>query len=106
MPARTPLDDGALDAALVDLPGWHRDGAAGGPNRIVRELQLPGFRAALAFLVRVGFEAEALDHHPEIRNVYDRVTLALSTHDAGDRVTEMDLTLARKIDAILAESVA
>lgn len=106
MPSRTPLDAAALDAALVDLPGWHRDGPPDGPNRIVRELQLPGFRAAMAFVVRVGFEAEALDHHPEIRNVYDRVTLALATHDAGDRVTEMDLALARKIDAVLAETVA
>jgi 4a-hydroxytetrahydrobiopterin dehydratase len=100
MPARTPLDAAALDAALADLPGWRREGEAGGPNRLVREWRLASFRDAVAFLVRVAFEAEAMDHHPEITNVYDRVALALATHDAGDRVTETDLALARRIDAV------
>ena len=97
MPARTPLSDDALDAALPD--GWRREATDGG-NRVVRDFAFDDFRAAWAFLTRVAFEAEALDHHPEITNVYDRVTLALSTHDAGDRVTETDLALARRIDAL------
>ena len=96
MPGRTPLTDEQIDAALS---GWRRE-AAGDGNRIVREVRLGDFRAAFAFLTRVAFEAEALDHHPEITNVYDRVTLALTTHDAGNRVTETDLALAERIDAL------
>ena len=97
MAARTPLADAAIDAALPE--GWRRE-AAGDGNRIVRDFAFPDFRAAFAFLARVAFEAEAADHHPEIRNVYGNVTLAFSTHDAGDRVTETDLALARRVDAL------
>ena len=95
MPARTPLDSATLEAALAGLPGWSRAG-----DSIEKQFEFDDFRAALAFMVRVGFEAEALDHHPELRNVYNRVTVGLSTHDAGDRVTEMDLELARNIEGI------
>lgn len=95
MPDRSPLDTASIDAALTNLPGWSRAG-----DRIEKTFRFNGFRAALAFIVRVGFEAEALDHHPEITNVYDSVTFGLSTHDAGDRVTTMDLELARRIEAI------
>jgi len=95
MPARTPLSADAIAAALEGLDGWSVDG-----DRIVKELKFGSFREALAFLVRVGFEAEGMDHHPEITNVYDRVTLALATHDAGNKVTETDLELARRIDAL------
>lgn len=97
MPDRTPLDAAALDAALAGLPGWAGDGA-----RIAKTFRLGSFREAVAFLVRVAFEAEAMDHHPEITNVYDRVTLALSTHDAGDRVTGMDVELAGRIERLAA----
>jgi 4a-hydroxytetrahydrobiopterin dehydratase len=100
MPARTPLARTEIEAALAGLPGWTIGGADGGPNRLEKTFRLGDFRGAVAFLVRVAFEAEALDHHPEITNVYDRVALALATHDAGDRVTEMDLALARRIDAV------
>ena len=95
MPARSPLDSDALESALSDLPGWSLAG-----DSLEKTFRFDSFPAALAFIVRVGFEAEALDHHPEIGNVYDRVTLGLSTHDAGDRVTEMDVELARRIEAI------
>jgi 4a-hydroxytetrahydrobiopterin dehydratase len=53
----------------------------------------------MSFLVRLSFEAEQRDHHPEIFNVYDRVELTLRTHDAGDRITKADVELARAIDA-------
>lgn len=97
MPARDPLPDDRIDAALPD--GWRRQSDGEG-NRITRDLSFADFREAFAFLTRVAFEAEALDHHPEITNVYDRVTLALSTHDAGHRVTETDLELARRINRL------
>lgn len=95
MPARTPLEAGDIDAALSDMDGWSREG-----NAIRKTFRFDGFRGAVAFIVRAAFEAEALDHHPEIVNMYDSVTVSLSTHDAGDRVTEMDLELARRIEAL------
>lgn len=97
MPARTPLPDDAIAEALLSLSGWTYDAAR---RRLVRVLTFADFREAFAFLTRVAFEAEAMDHHPEIENVYHRVTLALATHDAGDRVTETDVALARRIDRL------
>lgn len=99
MPARTPLSDADLEAALRDLEGWDLEADDDG-NRIVRDFSLGDFRSAWSFLTRVAFEAEDMDHHPEIANVYDQVSLSLSTHDADNRVTETDLELARRIDAI------
>ena len=95
MPDRTPLPDAAVDAALADLNGWQRE-----DSTLVRQLEFGDFREAFAFLTRVAFEAEGMDHHPEITNVYNSVRLALSTHDADNRVTETDLELARRINAI------
>lgn len=99
MPARDPLSDADLHAALARLDGW-RPEAGGDGGRIVRDFAFGDFREAFAFLTRVAFEAEALDHHPEITNVYNRVRLALNTHDAGGRVTETDLALAARIDSL------
>ena len=95
MPARTPLSDDQIEAGLADLDGWARDG-----DRIVKTYRFSGFREAVAFLIRVAFICDTRDHHPELTNVYDRVTLAFNTHDAGGKVTETDLALAREIDAM------
>ena len=98
MPARTPLAAGDLDAALAapDLAGWTRAGDA-----IAWERTFSDVPAAAAFIVRVLFAAEAMDHHPEITTVYTRVALSLATHDAGDRATETDLALARQIGQMI-----
>ncbi|HYE57730.1 MAG TPA: 4a-hydroxytetrahydrobiopterin dehydratase [Rhodothermales bacterium] len=90
----TPLSSDELDRLVTELDGW--DVAADG---LTRTFRLGSFRAAMAFLVRVAFEAEEMNHHPEIENVYDRVALRLRTHDAGDLVTARDVELARRIDA-------
>ena len=97
MPSRTPLSADALDAALAapDLAGWTRDGDA-----IAWEHTFSDVPAAAAFIVRALFAAEAADHHPEITTVYTRVALSLSTHDAGNRVTETDLALARQVSGL------
>jgi 4a-hydroxytetrahydrobiopterin dehydratase len=95
MPDRTPLSDDAIADALAGLDGWSLDA-----DRLVRTWAFDSFREAFAFLTRVAFEAEAMDHHPEITNVYGRVTLALATHDAGDRVTDTDVALARRLSAL------
>lgn len=93
--SREPLTDDRIRAALTDLPGWsHEDDA------LAKTFTFDDFRAALAFIVRVGFEAEQRGHHPNLTNVYNRVEIALTTHDAGDRVTEKDVDLARAIEAI------
>ena len=84
-----------IDAALTSLSDWKRDGGA-----IAASYALPSFRDALAFLVRVGFEAEAMNHHPEIANVYNRVWFKLNTHDAGGAVTDRDIALARQISGV------
>ena len=96
MPSRDPLSADQIDAALPD--GWRRQSE---PERIVWERSFPDFQTAWAFLTRVAFVAEGLDHHPEMTNVYGDVRLALSTHDAGDRVTDTDLAFARRVNEVL-----
>jgi 4a-hydroxytetrahydrobiopterin dehydratase len=84
------------DEALVELNGWRYDET---DSIIVRDLKFKDFSAAFGFMARVALAAEKAGHHPEWNNVYNRVTIALSTHDAGG-VTEKDISLARTIDAI------
>jgi 4a-hydroxytetrahydrobiopterin dehydratase len=83
-----------IDAALTLLPDWKREGGA-----IAAAYSFASFRDAVAFILRVGFEAEEMNHHPEIVNVYNRVSFSLSTHDAGGAITERDITLAGRISA-------
>lgn len=88
-----PLPDAAIKEALAELPGWeHKRG------KLTKSFTFASFKEALSFLVRIGLEAESQDHHPDIHNVYNRVTLTLSTHDADDKVTEKDVRLARTIE--------
>ncbi|MGH2586006.1 MAG: 4a-hydroxytetrahydrobiopterin dehydratase [Dehalococcoidia bacterium] len=88
------LNDAAIDEGLRSLNGWTRDG-----DTIRRDLTFGSFREAISFIVRIAFEAEQRDHHPDLANVYNRVTIRLSTHDAGG-ITEKDFDLARAIDRI------
>lgn len=92
-----PLDPQTLAAALLALPHWRLDRA--GPA-LRRDFRFADFSAAFAFMTRVALLAEAAGHHPDWSNVYNRVSIALSTHDAGG-VTERDLDLARRIDGLL-----
>ena len=84
-----------IDAALKELPGWRFDA-----DKLVRKFEFGSFKEAVSFLVRVAFEAEARDHHPEVHNVFKWVTISLSTHDAGGKVTSKDVDLASAIQAI------
>lgn len=92
-----PLTSSEITAALRELPGWtvERDALA-------RTFQFADFKAALVFMVRAGFEAEALNHHPEWTNVYNRVAVRLTTHDAGNRVTTKDVELAQRLSRLAA----
>jgi 4a-hydroxytetrahydrobiopterin dehydratase len=70
-------------------------------NKLYRRFEFRNFSEAFAFMTRVAIEAEKMDHHPLWTNVWNTVEIWLSTHDAGNMVTEKDWKLARRIDAIL-----
>lgn len=90
-----PLPDDERRLALASLPDWHD---VEGRNAIARTLDFPDFCSAFSFMTEVALAAEKMDHHPEWFNVYGRVEITLSSHDAGG-VTERDLRLAALIDA-------
>ena len=91
----TKLEGPALQAALAQLPAWTFDAER---HAIRRTLRFADFNAAFGFMSRVALLAEKMDHHPEWSNVYNRVEVLLTTHDA-DGVTERDVAMARFIDA-------
>ena len=95
MPTR--LSPQQIADALAAIPAWTlvEEGSA-----IRRELQFAGFDEAMAFIVALAEVACAIDHHPDLYNVYDRVTLRLSTHDAGG-LTDRDFAFAAGADALL-----
>ena len=90
-----PLTKEQIDQELTELNDWEFN-----DDTIQKELSFPDFKAAMSFMVRVGFEAEAMVHHPDWSNVYNTVNISLSTHDAGGKVTEKDINLAKVIDKI------
>jgi len=92
-PNRQALSPDAIDASLEELEGWAFEN-----DTIHRTFEFTSFREAMSFMVRIGFEAEALNHHPELTNVYGRVGVSMTTHDSGNRVTNLDVELARRIN--------
>jgi 4a-hydroxytetrahydrobiopterin dehydratase len=92
-----PLASAKIQAALAALPGW-----AFKRDALAKVFQFQNFREAMGFMVRVAFEAEAMNHHPEWTNVYNRVAVRLNTHDAGGKVTAKDVELAGRIEKALA----
>ncbi len=88
-----PLGNEQLRVAVEGLDNWKLEN-----ERLVKHFEFGSFKEAVAFIVRLGFHAEELGHHPEIHNVYNKVQIALTTHDAGNKVTERDIRLARVID--------
>ena len=93
---RARLDDDAAAARLAELPGWERTG-----DEIVRTFDCGDFPSAVAFVVRVGFLAEAMDHHPDLDLRYAYVDVRLISHDVG-AVTDRDVRLARTISGLAA----
>ena len=90
-----PLKPTEIQTALGDLPGWSLMGDA-----LVKTFEFGSFRETLSFMVRAGFEAEALNHHPDWTNVYNRLTVRLNTHDVGGKITNKDVELAKRFEAI------
>ena len=91
----TPLTLDDIESALASLPGW-----SFGDDKLTKTFKLADFREALAFIVRIGLEAETANHHPELFNVYSTVTISLCTHDAADKVTQKDVELATAIENV------
>ena len=93
------LSDAQLAQKMRELSGWElREG------RLHREFVFPDFVIAFGFMTQVALLAEKMDHHPEWRNVYNRVVIDLQTHDAGG-LTNLDFTLAGEVSQIAASKV-
>ncbi|WP_010544416.1 4a-hydroxytetrahydrobiopterin dehydratase [Sphingomonas elodea] len=91
------LTDGLREESLAALPGWTYEP---GRDAITRRFQFADFVEAFAFMTRVALIAEKADHHPEWSNVWNRVDVLLTTHDAGGLSTR-DIQLATAIDALV-----
>lgn len=92
----TKLSGQARTDALATLKGWS---AVSGRDAIAKSFKFADFNQAWGFMTRVALAADKADHHPEWSNVYNKVEIVLSTHDAGG-VSEKDVALARFIDSI------
>ena len=90
------LTDAEIQQALASLPRWQRQGKA-----IQRVFEFPDFKAAMQFVNKIADAAEQANHHPDIDIRYNKVTLALVSHDAGG-VTQRDIKMARRINEISA----
>jgi 4a-hydroxytetrahydrobiopterin dehydratase len=90
-----PLTAKKIAAELKKLPGWACEHDA-----LAKTFVFADFRDALAFMVRAGFEAEEMNHHPEWMNVYKTVAVRLNTHDAGGKVTALDVELAKRMEKV------
>jgi 4a-hydroxytetrahydrobiopterin dehydratase len=90
------LDEAALRHAALLLPDWKVDVSG---DDMARNFTFRDFTSAFAFMMQVAVVAEDLDHHPEWSNVYNRVSIRLTTHDAGG-LSARDIFMAQRIDAI------
>jgi 4a-hydroxytetrahydrobiopterin dehydratase len=88
------LSDDHVKSRLRELPAWTLRA-----GKLHREYTFPDFVAAFGFMTEVAHAAEALEHHPEWFNVWNRVTVDLNTHDAGG-LTELDFSLAARMDVL------
>lgn len=91
------MDDVKIRTELKKLEGWKYIKGA-----IEKKIVFKTFKDAMANMVKIGFEAEAMNHHPEWSNVYNKLTIRLNTHDAGG-ITKKDFDLAKKIDGIISK---
>lgn len=90
-----PLTTSEIEQELTALPEWCLDG-----DRLYRQFLFSDFIEAFGFMSQVAMLAERMNHHPEWSNVYNRVQIHLTTHDAGG-ISDRDFGLARQIDALL-----
>jgi 4a-hydroxytetrahydrobiopterin dehydratase len=88
------LSEAQVGEALKDLSGWNVTA-----GKLHREYTFPDFIHAFGFMAAAAATIESMNHHPEWSNVYNRVTIDLTTHDSGG-ITENDVALARKLEAL------
>jgi 4a-hydroxytetrahydrobiopterin dehydratase len=92
--SRKPLQESEIASAVATLPGWTIVN-----GKLHREYKFSGFSEAFGFMATAAPTIEKRDHHPEWSNVYNRVTVDLSTHDAGG-ITQLDVDLAKLLEGI------
>lgn len=96
-----PLTYAEITHALTHLPGWVWEREA-----LAKTFVFENFREAMAFMLKAGFEADAMDHHPEWTNCYNTVAIRLTTHDSGNKVSARDVELAGKFELTARRSAA
>ncbi|WP_105244599.1 4a-hydroxytetrahydrobiopterin dehydratase [Psychrobacter sp. Marseille-P5312] len=89
------LSDKQINLQLEELAGWQRDG-----NSIVKTYYFSDFIEAMSFMNQAAFHAEALEHHPEWRNIYNVVEVRLTNHDTGG-ISSLDIRLAKRMEHII-----
>lgn len=94
MPA-APLSEDEIENRLRELPGWTLEG-----DRITRTYRLPSHFAAAALTLHIARIQDELNHHSDLTLGYDTVALSVNSHDAGGKVTEKDLALAARVEAV------
>ena len=92
---RKLLKGSDLEDALSCLPGWSAKN-----GRLCKQFKFRGFMQAMGWMVSVSIAAEKLDHHPEWSNVYNRVDVALTTHDMNNQISTWDIELAKIMDSL------
>lgn len=90
-----PLTETELKMALSNLAGWEVKN-----DRLTKLVEFTNYRDAMTFLMRLAFEVEEMNHHPEIESVYNKIRFSLTTHEAGSKVTKKDIKLARQIEEL------
>ena len=92
---RQPLSDSEISEQLSHLPGWERDG-----DKLKKLFKFGAYTDGLIFATLVGAAAEKLDHHPDILINWRKVTVTFSTHDAGNKITAVDVKAAEAVEAL------
>ena len=89
------LSESSIEEKLKNLPGWSVKN-----DKLYKEFQFNDFNQAFGFMTRAAMEIEKMNHHPEWFNVYNRITVELTTHDAGG-ITNNDVNLARILNSLV-----
>jgi len=89
------LSESSIEEKLKNLPGWSIK-----KDKLHKEFQFSDFNQAFGFMTRAAMEIEKMNHHPEWFNVYNRITVELTTHDAGG-ITDNDVNLARILNSLI-----
>ncbi|MCA9914334.1 MAG: 4a-hydroxytetrahydrobiopterin dehydratase [Anaerolineae bacterium] len=90
-----PLNEAQISEALTLLNGWQRDG-----DKLVKTFELGSYGQGLAFATAIGMVADGFNHHPDLYVGYKKVRAEFTTHDAGSKITQKDVDVARAIDAL------